>query len=212
MGSTKFKRWLCGLIVLLVSVTAADAQTFAEWFSQKKTLIKYLTQQILALESLERDVRKGYTIATGGLGNIGGITNAEFGLHQNYFSSLKAVNPAVLHDPDFPAVTRYAQSISRNLNGLDRLDKDNQSYIRQVNDKVLQECNADLRELQMVADNGRNQMTDQQRISRLHQIHERMQDKYVFTRHWCNSVRLLVQQKKLDEQQVQTLKSAYGID
>ncbi len=193
----------------------AKAQTFAEWFSQKKTLIKYLTQQIAALESFESDVKKGYAIVTGGLGNIGSITGAEFSLHQNYFASLKAVSPAVKNDPDLAAITPYAQAIGKdlnNLNGLGGLDNDTQTYIRRVTDKVLQDCNADLDELKPVVSDGQIGMTDQERLTKLHEICERIKDRYVFTQHFCNAVKILQQQKTQDAQSLQTLKQYYGID
>src|SRR5882757_6745240 len=122
--SLKLKGFVCGIILLLITATATRScgQTFSEWFSQKKTLIKYLTQQIIALESFESDVKKGYSIATGGLSNIGGITGAEYQLHQNYFLSLKAVNPAVRNDPDLAAIAQYTQAISTCFNSLNGLN------------------------------------------------------------------------------------------
>lgn len=207
-----------GLICFLLSALSfqpAKAQTFAEWFSQKKTLIKYLTQQIVALESFESDVKKGYAIATNGLGNIGGITGAEYQLHQSYFLSLKEVNSAVKNDSDLAAITQYAEAISaslNSLNGLNGLNKDTQSYIRQVANTVLRDCNSDLDELTPVVSEGEIGMTDQERIAKLHEIYERIKDKYVFTQHFCNSVNILQQQKSHDEQNLQTLKRYYGID
>jgi hypothetical protein len=205
---------LCFLLSAL-SFQPAKAQTFAEWFSQKKTLIKYLTQQIAALENFESDVKKGYAIATSGLGNIGGITGAEYQLHQNYFGSLKAVNPAVKNNPDLAAITQYTQAISTNfnsVNGLNGLDNDTQTYIRQVANAVVQDCNHDLAELKPVVSDGQIGMTDQERIAKLHEIYEHIKDKYVFTQHFCNSVKILQQQKSQDKQSLQTLKRYYGID
>jgi hypothetical protein len=215
----KVKGWLSACLICFMlcafSFQPAKAQTFAEWFSQKKTLIKYLTQQIVALESLESDVKKGYSIATSGLGNIGGITGAEYQLHQNYFSSLKAVNAEVKNDPDLVAITQYLQAIGaslNNLNNLKGLDNGTQTYIRQVAGQLLQECNEDLDELKPVVSDGQIQMTDQERITMLHEIYERVKDKFVFTQHFCNSVKILQQQKSLDEQHIQTLKQYYGIN
>jgi hypothetical protein len=209
---------VCGSLVCFLlsalSFQPAGAQTFAEWFSQKKTLIKYLTRQLVALESLESDVQKGYKIATGGLGNIGGITGAEYQLHQGYFASLKAVNPAVKNDPDLAGISSYAQAISNDLgslNNLNGLDNDTKTYIRQVSDKVLQDCNADLSALKPLVSGGQIQVTDQERIAKLHDIYERMKDGYVFTRYFCNAVKVMAQQKMQDEQQLQTLKTVYGI-
>jgi hypothetical protein len=215
----KVKGWLSGCLFCFMlsalSFQPAKAQTFAEWFSQKKTLIKYLTQQIVALESFESDVKKGYSIATGGLGNISSITGAEYQLHQSYFTSLKAINPVVKNDPDLAAISEYVQAISTSLgglNGLNGLDNDIQTYIRQVANAVLQDCNEDLDELKPVVSGGEIGMTDQERIAKLHEIYECIKDKYVFTQHFCNSVKIQQQQKSQDEQSLQTLKRYYEID
>lgn len=214
---SKRKGLVCGFLVcfllLALSFQPAKAQTFAEWFSQKKTLIKYLTQQIVALESFESDVKKGYRIATGGLGTIGGITGAEFGLHQSYFASLKAVNPAVKNDPDLAAISSYAQAMGTGLNSLgqvDGLDSDTKTYIRQVSDQVLQDCNVDLAELKPVVSDGQVQMKDQERIAKLHAVYERIKDRYVFTQHFCDAVKVMAQQRLQEERQLQTLKNVYG--
>ncbi len=204
---------LASCILILGSATSSEAQTFAEWFSQKKTLIKYLTQQIAALESLESDVKKGYAIAAGGLSNIGSITGAEFSLHQSYFASLKAVNTAVKNNPDLAAISQYAEAISRDLGGLNNLnglDDNTRTYIGQVTIKVLQECNANLSELEPVVADGQVQMSDQERLTKLHEIYEHIKDQYVFTRHFCNAVNSLQQQKTQDAQSIQTLKNVYG--
>ena len=214
MVSSKLKS--VGVFCFMLSALCfqpAKAQTFSEWFSQKKTLIKYLTQQISALESFESDVKKGYTIATGGLSNIGSITGAEFSLHQSYFASLKAVNPAVKNNPDLAAISQYAEAISRDLGGLNHLnglDDNTRTYIGQVTHKVLQECNIDLSELEPIVFDGQVQMTDQERLNKLHEIYEHIKDKYVFTRHFCNAVNSLQQQKMQDAQSIQTLKNVYG--
>jgi hypothetical protein len=214
---SKLKGLVCGSLVCFLlsalSFQPARAQTFAEWFSQKKTLIKYLTQQVVALESFESDVKKGYAIAKGGLGTIGGITDAEYTLHQNYFTSLKAVNPVVKNDPDLAEIGSYAQAISVGLGGLNSLnglDSDTKTYLRQVNDKVFEDCNADLSELKPVVSDGQIQMTDQERIAKLHGIYERMKDRFVFTQHFCNAVKVMAQQKIREDQQLQTLKNVYG--
>jgi hypothetical protein len=171
-----------------------------------------LTRQIVALESFENDIKKGYQIAKDGLGNIGGITGAEYRLHQSYFASLKAVNPAVKNNPDLAAISQYAEAISTALNGLGEvrcLDYNTKTYIRQVTDKVLQDANADLTGLKPVVSDGQIQLTDQERITRLREIYERMKDRYGFTQHFCNAVKVMAQQKIQEEQQLQTLKNVY---
>ncbi len=63
---------------------SASAQTFAEWFSQKKTQRKYLLAQIAALNTYSNYLRTGYRVAKGGLGSITSNVGDELKLHTVY--------------------------------------------------------------------------------------------------------------------------------
>ncbi len=61
--------------ILLVIATvllfqSANAQTWDEWFKQKKTQKKYLVQQIAALRVYLDYLKKGYTVVHNGLNTI----------------------------------------------------------------------------------------------------------------------------------------------
>ena len=199
---------------MLFSVTAYG-QTFAEWFSQKKTQIKYLTQQIAALEQYGNYIKQGYEISQNGLGNIGGYIKGEFGLHSSYYSALKIVNPEVKSNSKSDSITRYAAQIPMlfdHLNNINGLDNDSRQYIAQVKAKVLDECNKDLSELQLVITSGQVQMTDDERIKRLDEIYAGMKDKYAFTQSFCNQVRMLLLQRNRELQDIQSLWRYYEID
>ena len=86
------------LILFALSVGSTYAQTWDEWFQQKKTRLTYLTQQIVALQVYEGYLQKGYTIAKNGLNTMGAIKGGEFSLHQQFFAALSAINPALQHD------------------------------------------------------------------------------------------------------------------
>jgi hypothetical protein len=102
-----------GILLLLVAcwITHSQAQTFAEWFKQKKTQIKYLGQQIASLQVYAGYLEKGYQIANKGLTTIGDINNREFNLHQDYFGSLKSVNPSIAKDARITAIIAMQVSI-----------------------------------------------------------------------------------------------------
>ena len=74
-----------GLILLLVMGmgVSLSAQTFSEWFSQKKTQIKYLQQQIAALAAFTDDLQDGYHIIQKGTGVISDLCQGDFELHSN---------------------------------------------------------------------------------------------------------------------------------
>lgn len=212
MGSIKP---LCCFLLCVLSFQLANAQTFAEWFSQKKTQIKYLTQQIAALEQYESDVKQGYEIAQGGWGGIDNWVKDEFDLHSAYYSSLKTVNPAIKTNPKADSVINYAQLIPRqfdHLDGLSLLDADNRNYVNKVKAAVLTETDKDLAELQTVMTDGKVQMTDDERIGRLDKLYAMVRDKLVFSRSFCNAVRTLIVQRNNSLNDLNTLKNTYGIN
>jgi len=205
--------WL--LPLLMLATVCAQAQTFAEWFSQKKTQLKYLTQQIAALEQYGSYVKQGYQITQSGWGGIGNWVRGEFDLHSAYYSSLRTVNPAIKNDPKADSIITYAQLIPRQfdrLDGLSALDADTRTYIHNVKTTVLAETDKDLAELQLVMTDGQAQLTDDERIKRLDAIYERVKDKLVFSGSFCNDVRMLIVQRNQELQDTQTLGRYYEIN
>ncbi len=209
-------RLFWGLLLLLTaSATATKAQIFDEWWHQKSTQIKYLTQQIAALQVYGGYLKQGYQISQNGLGTIKDWTKGEFNLHSDYYNSLKTVSSEIKDNPKAAAIVQYAGTIPGlfdHLNNLDGLNADNQRYISAVQNKVLAECDADIAELQLVMTSGKTEMTDDERIKRLDQIYTRIKDKYAFTLSFCNQVKNLLLQKTQDEQSIQTLRRLYGIN
>jgi len=205
-----------GLILLFAfSFQPAHAQTWAEWWSQKKTQIKYLQQQIAALSVYGGYVRQGYQISQNGLGSISNWARGEFNLHTDYYASLKAVNPAIKRDPKAAAIVNYAGIIPSRfdqVNVLPGLSPDDRQYIGTVQQKLLEECSKDIAELQMVMTPGKAQMTDDERIKRLDQLYAGMKDKYAFTMTFCSQVSMYLLHRTNENQSIQTLKHYYGIN
>ena len=188
------------------------AQTFAEWFSQKKTQIKYLTQQIAALEQYEAYVKQGYDISQHGLGGIGDWVKGEFDLHSNYYSSLRTVNPYIRNNPKADSIVRMAQVIPGQFDQLNHLSlsEDVRNYITSVKSSVLTDVDKDLAELQTVL-SGQVAMTDDERLTRLDGIYAKVRDRLVFTGLFCSQVRVLNNRRQQELQDIQTQKQTYGI-
>lgn len=215
MESTKLKAVPVGILLSVLCMQQTFAQTFAEWFSQKKTQIKYLNEQITALMQYGSYIRQGYQISQNGLGSIGGWVKGEFDLHSAYYTSLKNVNPQMKGNGKADSVISYAKQIPQrfdHLNGLNDLDAGSRDYIAEVRSTVLDECNKDLSELQMVMSDGKAQMTDDERLERLDSIYSRMKDKYAFTLYFSKQVRLLRLQRDRELKDMNTLKQLYGIN
>jgi hypothetical protein len=203
-----------GLVFMFLSSTV-HAQTFAEWWSQKSTQIKYLEQQIVALQVYGGYIKKGYQISQNGLGSISNWARGEFNLHSDYYTSLKSVNPAIKNDPKASSIVGYATAISGQFDqvtSLNGLSDDNKTYIGAVQQKVLDECSKDISELQLVMTSGKAEMTDDERIKRLDRLYASMKDKYAFTMTFCSQVKTYLLQKTQDNQETQTLRRLYGIN
>ncbi|QEM09180.1 hypothetical protein [Mucilaginibacter rubeus] len=212
------RRVWVGLVCFLLwafSFQLCKAQTFAEWFSQKKTQIKYLTQQIAALNQYGSYVRQGYQIAKGGWNGIGNWVLAEFNGHSAYYSSLRRVNPAIRDNPKADSTLLYAEGIPLvfdRLDGLSALGQGDQEYIAKVKAAVLEETDKDVAELDLVMTDGKVEMRDDKRIRRLDLIYERVRDKLGFSISFGNAVRVLIVQRRNSINDINTLKSIYGKD
>src|SRR5260221_4860823 len=99
------------ILSLFVCIQAGHAQTYDEWFRQKKTQKKYLLQQIAALQVYIDYAKKGYDIASKGLNTIRDIKNGDFNLHRDFFGSLKQVNPKIKKYAKVADIIAYQVSI-----------------------------------------------------------------------------------------------------
>ena len=171
------------------------AQTFAEWFSQKKTQIKYLINQIAACQVYAGYLEKGYDIAQKGLATIYDIKKGEFDLHTAFFSSLKSVNPKIKSYSKVADIISYESAIIKEFK---QIQKFNDSYFNGVYSNMARECDQSLDELINVITDDRFEMTDDERIKRIDTIWLDMKDKYAFTKAFTSEANLFFAQKQFE--------------
>ncbi|GAA4920154.1 hypothetical protein [Mucilaginibacter defluvii] len=195
-------------------VSQAHAQTFAEWFSQKKTQKKYLLQQIAALQVYSGYLKQGYKIANGGLGYITGSLEEEFSLHTSYYIKLKSVNAVVKNHPQVNDILTWQRDILRSVNGLDQvtyLSTKEKHYVGRVKQALLADCDEQITALQILLTNGKLTMTDDERIKRLNSIHLAMQSNYRFIADFAGKVKVYGLQKQQENTNLETSKYIFGI-
>ena len=204
-----------GLILLITAtVPKCQAQTFAEWFKQKKTQQKYLLQQISALQVYIGYAKKGYEIAGSGLQTIRDITDGEFGLHDVFITGLKKVSPAIRNDLRMAEIIALQIAIIRSFNVVKKaapLSADQLGNMALVADQVISECYNDLEELLLVITSGKVEMTDDQRLERLNGIYDRMVDKSAFAQDFCAKMSLLILQQKNEQNSINQFRRYYEI-
>ena len=211
------KKTLIILAMVFVS-RETKAQVLAELFQQGQTQTKYLMQQIAALQVYIGYVQKGYSIAQKGLGDIGKIKKGDLDLHTDYYNSLKSVNPKVRAYSKVAAIIRMQVDILKvyrdgtaamSKSGL--FSNEEESYVSNVYQKLLDDCATTIDELTMVTTDGKLQMTDDERIRRIDAIYADMQGKYGFVRSFSDQSRLLAAARRHDKNDILTSRNINGI-
>lgn len=202
------------LVYLLLAFTCqlSQAQTFGEFFNQKKTQKKYLLQQIAALQVYIGYAKKGYDIASTGLQSIKDITNGEFGLHTAYITSLKAVSPVIRNNIKVAEIIETQLNITKafgSVKSSKALTLSNQLYILDVREKVMDECAKDLDELLLVITSGKLEMSEKERIRRLDRIYSSITDKYGFAIDFVGQVMTLINQREKEQDFINRLRKSY---
>lgn len=202
------------LVCLLMAFTAnlTQAQTFGEFFNQKKTQKKYLLQQIAALQVYIGYAKKGYNIVNDGLQSIKSITNGEFGLHTAYINSLKAVSPVIRNNIKIAEIIETQLNITRAFGAVkssESLPLSNQLYILDVREKVMDDCGKDLEELLLVITSGKLEMSEKERIRRIDCIYSSITEKYGFTIDFVGQVMTLINQRENEQDFINRLRNSY---
>jgi hypothetical protein len=169
------------MICALMTLQRVYGQTpiLKEWLSQKKTQKEYLIKQIAALEAYINLGKNGYKIYKTGLNTIGNLKNGEFILHDDFFNSLKNINPSI---SKYPRVKDIVENVN-NILIIQRAVKDNirnNALIRPEEKKQLletialmqKEAESQLKELTLVLEPGALEMKDDERIQRIDKIHQ----------------------------------------
>ena len=206
------------VLLLLAASGGLKAQTFAEWFQQKKTQKKYLIQQIAALQVYIGYAKKGYNIAKDGLNTIGGFTRGEFDLHGDFINSLKKVNPEIKRYAKVADIialqVKIVQGHTRTLRQLRQtgtFSGNELTYADRVFARLLDDCEKTLDELIAVTTDGKLEMKDDERMARIDKLYLEMQDKYTFSQSFGNEAQTLAALRKKEQQDIQTGRALQGI-
>lgn len=207
------KALLTFTLVTAAMTHCAQAQTFAEWFSQKKTQKKYLLQQIAALQVYSGYLQKGYRIAKGGLGSISGYVGNEFGMHSAYYNYQRSASIPVKNDPQVNEILRRQQdilSVTNQLKDQAGLNREEVSYVSKVSSALLNDCNAQLHDLEIVLADQKTMMSDEQRLRHIARIHDAMADNYRFVAGFANQLKIYASAREREIKNVNTLTHLYA--
>lgn len=213
MGSNKLRLFLF-VVALSMSVLNLQAQTFAEFFNQKKTQRKYLIEQIAALKIYTGYLKKGYDVVSTGLSTVKEFSNGEFSLHNSFISSLKTVSPVIRNNVKVVQIISMQLEITKSFRNISKggLSINTANYVESVRANILEECNNDLGELLLIITSGKVEMEDDERLQRLDKIYESMLNKLAFVQSFSNQVNLVNQQRNNQQRSINQLRQFYEIN
>ena len=167
--------------LLLLIASAGKAQTWAEFFKQKKTQQRYLAQQVAGLQMYLSFAKQGYKIVQNELSTISSLKNGDINLHRLHFSRLKHPDAKIrnlalltdivqLHHYILNLSARYLKEVAQKGN----FSPDERSYQQEVFQKLRSSCAQTIQEYQLLVADNQLELSDDQRISRLRDLHRQM--------------------------------------
>lgn len=205
------------ILTMIFINTSLQAQTFREWFRQKKTQKKYLIEQIAQLKIYLEHTEKGYKIAKEGLTMIGDLKRGEFKLHKNYFDSLKVVNPKIAGLPKvkwigtfYGEVKSVCSSCISKLGQSGYLTNDELAYLRSVFDRVTADSDQIQAAVKEITSDGNLAMTDNERLKRIDGLYDQILFNYTFSKAFCNESAVLAAARMKEKEDVVTGRQLHG--
>ncbi|MEC5143217.1 hypothetical protein [Chitinophaga sp. 212800010-3] len=204
--------------IIVFSSLHLKAQTFNEWFRQKKTQREYLIKQIALLQQYIGYAKKGYDIAQKGLGTISQIKNGDLKIHQVFFNALKEVNPSLVNYPkaadiiaSIVSMDASCNRVLRYVNANDLADEGNRDYAQKVFRNIKTENKLSFDDLMLVISNDHLQLSDDQRLSRIDQLYSVVKDRGAFVASFINQLDMLIRQRHSEIADVEMERVMYGL-
>lgn len=161
---------------------------------QRKTLLL----QIAALQTYIGYAKKGYTIAKNGLNFIGDVKKGELNFHEDYFSSLKKVNPKVGPYLKVASIISLQLKIIKihkktleNIHHDDLFHGNELDYIEKTFGHLIDNCNDTLQEVLVISTDNKLEMRDSKRIERIQGLYKTMLEDYLFCENFTQEISLM---------------------
>lgn len=205
-------------LLSVTCITIAYSQVLGGFFNQKGTQRKYMLQQIALYQTYLGYVKKGYNITRNGLQAVRDIRGGEFNLHNQYYRSLKQVNPAIRNQQQVRRIIALCtetkeqlQHIQKGVHRDDVFAPSEKDYVRDVAMHMNSETGRILQELEIVITPGTIQMSDDERLQKIQKIAAEAVSIYACARSFSDDIRVLALQRKGSRREIEVMKKLYQL-
>lgn len=205
------------LILLLVISLTVPKQVRAQ--TPEVTQLILNIQKLNQLRKILKELKAGYDILFKGYTTIKDISKGNFKLHGAFLDGLLEVGPAVkrykriaeIVDFQLKLVSEYRAAFAQFQSGK-YFNKDELDYMGRVYARLINQSIKNLDALTMVVTAKKMRMSDDERLAAIDKIHEEMQDKLVFLRHFNSTAATLGLQRAKDLVEVETSTQLNGVN
>jgi len=201
------------LIVCVLSIQQGFSQTVGEWLQQKSTQLAYLAQQIAGLQIYIELAQKGYGIYQDGLDLIGDIKEGEFSLHQDYFGSLSSVKGRIKNSGAVEDILKWRENITRMRASLLRKELGGKREgVRRALEHLEGLADDAMDQLEGLTTSGHYQLTDEERMVQITQVHRDMYGYYAFSKAFTQQVIATIVMRSKERNDVRVLQSLHRLN
>ncbi|MCF0059865.1 TerB family tellurite resistance protein [Dyadobacter chenwenxiniae] len=208
----KYALILLLLTSLLLPVKEAKAQT------PEVTQLILNIQKLNQLRKILKELKAGYDILFKGYTTIKDISKGNFKLHEAFLDGLLEVSPAVkrykriaeIVEFQVRLISEYRTALGHFQSG-EYFNKDELDYMERVYSRLISQSLKNMDALTMVLTAKKMRMSDDERLSAIDKIHEEMQDKLVFLRHFNSTAATLGLQRAKEFAEVETSAQLNGV-
>lgn len=206
------------IIFCFLNILTAQAQTFNEWFRQKKTQEIYLLQQIAALKFYAGYVKKGYETFDRGSKTISAIKSGDFNMHDVFFNDKIKLNPNLSKAVENLGLVQLNTAIKDKGNQskrfiyktLDFSDKQ-KTYFSSVIANVEREAEGLYSNFKELITKNELTMDDDERLKRLTNLKQEYLLLYQFINLFDHQIRGYNQQLRSEQNDISTTKKILGL-
>lgn len=203
MKSIKIK--ILALLMLLLGLTAS--RTYAQSAEVQQLLLN--VEKLSQLKNILRDMKKGYTIVSGGYNAIKDISQGNFSLHDVFLDGLLIVSPEVkkyrkvadiiVYQKRIVSEYKSAYSRFKATNNFNILEID---YLGRVYKQLFDQSIDNLDQLVTIITSSKLRMNDQERLQAIDKIFEDTEDKLLFLRSFNAEALMLSSQREKEKQDI----------
>jgi hypothetical protein len=194
-----------------------NLKTFAQSHEAKQLLLD--VEKLASLKNILTDLKKGYVVVSEGYNTIRNISEGNFNLHETFLNSLVQISPTVRNykriadiiNAQVKIVSEYKTAF-KNFRASNLFNPDEIQYLGKVYSNLFDQSVKNLDDLAMVITAGKLRMSDDERLSAIHEIWKKVNGEWIFLRHFNNSTKILALQRAKEQHDVSIMSRLYDVN